>query len=475
MAATSLYGHVRPVVQIGRAMAARGHRVTVLTGVSYRTAVLAAGLDFRGLPDAADLSGPGRRLAPRSRAPRWVQGPDAILTSFVRPLKWQAEAVHRVLAEGSTAGAPYSLIIADVAFLGVQPLLLGCDPRPPVIGISATPVSISSIDTAPFGSALPPWPGRIGRMRNRQTEWLLRHGPLRRVNRDLGRALGEFGVPAGGMIFTDAALAFDHVFQLGLPELEYPRPDLPARIEFVGPLPAAPAARAVVDDGLAELPTDRPIVHVSQGTVDNRDPERLIIPAARGLATEDVRLVISTGGRPTEELRSRLRPWPDNAYVASFVDYARLLPRTTVMITNGGYGGVQLAARHGVGLIVAGDTEDKPEVAARAAWSGVGIDLHTGNPRPGRLRRAVRTVLADDRYRRRGAEIRAAADLRPDPAALIVARAEELAGGPGPADQPPTADTGDVGDARDPGRRRRYAEPTHERAGRSAGPMGGGG
>ena len=35
------------------------------------------------------------------------------------------------------------------------------------------------------------------------------------------------------------------------------------------------------------------------------------------------------------------------------------------MLTNGGYGGVQYALAHGVPLVVAGDTEDKPEVAAR--------------------------------------------------------------------------------------------------------------
>ena len=42
-----------------------------------------------------------------------------------------------------------------------------------------------------------------------------------------------------------------------------------------------------------------------------------------------------------------------------------LLPRTDVLVTNGGYGGVQQALAHGVPLVVAGRTEDKVEVAAR--------------------------------------------------------------------------------------------------------------
>ena len=40
------------------------------------------------------------------------------------------------------------------------------------------------------------------------------------------------------------------------------------------------------------------------------------------------------------------------------------------MVTNGGYGGVQQALANGVPLVVAGDSEDKPEVAARVAVVG---------------------------------------------------------------------------------------------------------
>jgi len=38
-------------------------------------------------------------------------------------------------------------------------------------------------------------------------------------------------------------------------------------------------------------------------------------------------------------------------------------------------------------------------VAARVAWSGVGVNLHTGRPKPEAIRRAVRRVLDNPRYR----------------------------------------------------------------------------
>jgi len=58
-----------------------------------------------------------------------------------------------------------------------------------------------------------------------------------------------------------------------------------------------------------------------------------------------------------------------------------------------------------VPLVTAGLTEDKIEVTARVAWSGVGIDLHTDRPTPEQVRDAVRRVLAEPSFRERSAVI----------------------------------------------------------------------
>jgi UDP:flavonoid glycosyltransferase YjiC (YdhE family) len=71
------------------------------------------------------------------------------------------------------------------------------------------------------------------------------------------------------------------------------------------------------------------------------------------------------------------------------------LPKTDVYVTNGGYGGVQYALRYGVPIVAAGGHEDKPEVIARVAWTGVGRRIRTETPTPA----AVRAVLDDHRYR----------------------------------------------------------------------------
>jgi len=79
--------------------------------------------------------------------------------------------------------------------------------------------------------------------------------------------------------------------------------------------------------------------------------------------------------------------------------YDELLTRTDVFVTNGGYGGVQYALRYGVPIVATGGKEDKPEVGGRVVWSGVGRRIRNERPSPRALRRAIRQVLGQPRYR----------------------------------------------------------------------------
>ena len=106
------------------------------------------------------------------------------------------------------------------------------------------------------------------------------------------------------------------------------------------------------------------------------------------LGGEEVIVVVTTGGRDISQLNV---PLPTNTYVAEHIPHDQLLPKVDVMVTNGGYGAVQRALSAGVPLVVAGNTEDKPEVAARVTWSGAGINLRTGTPTATAVRTAVRT------------------------------------------------------------------------------------
>jgi UDP:flavonoid glycosyltransferase YjiC (YdhE family) len=124
--------------------------------------------------------------------------------------------------------------------------------------------------------------------------------------------------------------------------------------------------------------------------------DELIRPSLEALASEDVWVIATTGGKRAEELGF---PIPANAVVEPFVPFVTLMPHVTVYITNGGYGGICIALAHGVPLISAGTTEDKSEVGNRVAHAGVGINLKTNRPTSEDMRTAVRRVLFEPSFK----------------------------------------------------------------------------
>jgi UDP:flavonoid glycosyltransferase YjiC (YdhE family) len=208
----------------------------------------------------------------------------------------------------------------------------------------------------------------------------------------------------------DSLLSPHLILAQGVPGLEYPRGDLPAHVHFVGRLTVSPSPQELPPwwpEVVAARAGGLPVVHVTQGTLDV-DLTDLLKPAIAGLAHEPMLVVCTTGGTPVSALGSL----PHNVRAARFVPHDQLLPLTDVMVTNGGWGGVLAAVQAGVPLVVAGASLDKPEVARRVAWSGVGKNLHTGKPGATRIRRAVRQVLAQPELARQarklGAEMAAA-------------------------------------------------------------------
>jgi UDP:flavonoid glycosyltransferase YjiC (YdhE family) len=142
---------------------------------------------------------------------------------------------------------------------------------------------------------------------------------------------------------------------------------------------------------------------VTQGTVANHNFELLIAPTLAALANEpDVLVVAAAGGRPVEAIPCAV---PSNARVASYLPFEWLLPRVDVLVTNGGYGSVNQAMSLGIPTVTAGMTEDKADVNARVAWSGVGVNLATNEPTQNALRAAVRTVLDRPAYRMRASQM----------------------------------------------------------------------
>lgn len=243
------------------------------------------------------------------------------------------------------------------------------------------------------------------------------------IQRFARRRLAETGAPRfSGYLVDLQPKVVDAYLQATVAGFEYPRSDLAPSVRFFGPILAPPSSSFEVPRWWDELEGGRPVVHVTQGTLDNADLGRLLLLSARALAGADVLVVATTGGPDPGPLR---RDLPANVRLERFIPHDLLLPHVDVMVTNGGYGGVQQALANGVPLVVAGDSEDKPEVAARVHWSGAGINLRTGCPSMAMVARAVRRVLVRASYRERARALQAEIAAS-DPLGAISAALTEL-------------------------------------------------
>ncbi len=400
---TPAQGHTAPLLALAGRLIGEGHDVVFFTTEHYRDRVEATGARFVPFAveyDAHDLmvANPERE----SSSKRGVGGvKDDLRRIFIGPIPGQYRDLRAVL-EGFAADC----IVVDTMFFGALPLALGPrSARPALACVGVMPYASNSRDTAPFGVAFQPGSGPLHRLRNATMNWATEHFALADIQRFARRRLAEAGSAGFSGYFIDLQpKVVDAFLQETVAGFEYPRSDLAPSVRFVGPILTPPAQSFEEPPWWGELGSGRPVVHVTQGTLDNADLGRLLLVTTRALARDDVLVVATTGGPDPEPLRGGL---PANVRLERFVPHDLLLPHVDVMVTNGGYGGVQQALANGVPLVVAGDSEDKPEVAARVQWSGTGVNLHTGRPSPAMVARAVRRVLSHGSYRERAQALQA--------------------------------------------------------------------
>ncbi|MEV4516798.1 glycosyltransferase [Dactylosporangium sp. NPDC049525] len=429
-------GHVGPTAGLAAELIARGHEVVAYTGGKYvsRFAELGAQVrpwvqaqDYDDADLAATFPAVGNGKGMRS-------GRANVELVLLGTAAGQAADIRATVEEHSAAGRPIDAIAADQLALGsaLAAEALGL----PWATVAITALTLTSRHLPPVGLRLLPVTGPVGRFRDAALRSLIGGVSRKMLAPQVNRVRGEVGLPQRADASLDDGYSPHLVLAQGVPGLDYPRPDLPAHVHYVGRLAPAARADAQLPEWWPELAAaraqGRPVVHVTQGTLDV-DPDDLLRPTIAALAGGEALVVATTGGAP----ESALDPLPGNVRVARFVPHDLLLPLVDVVVTNGGWGGALAAVQAGVPLVVAGATLDKPEVGRRVAWSGVGLDLRTGSPAAGRVGRAVAQVLKDPGFRRRAAELGAAltaAGGAPAAAKLI----EQLLTAPPRESPPPT-------------------------------------
>jgi UDP:flavonoid glycosyltransferase YjiC (YdhE family) len=395
-------GHFLPLTGLAQHLAQSGHDARFYTGPSYARRLTAMGVPHLPFRRATEIN--GDNLAEHFPEVERLKGPKRIAFDLEKVFFGNTEAHFADLRE-IREEFEFEVLVADGAFYAAY--LVARKLGVPVYGVGPGPTPAPTSPSAP-----PPFFGLTPAT-----------GPLTKVKHRVVRAMVESTTKPGMATFNgllnreglppytrsvfdlpwDAATLF---FQTGVPEMDFPRSDWPANHRFVGPLlpprTGAPAALPFADK-LGRFPST---VVVSQGTVDNRDPEKLLIPALTALADGDHLVVACTGRRHSDALRARFPH--DNIVVEDWVDFDTLLPRADLFLCNGGYGSIMHALMSEVPVLSAGKLEAKNDINARLAYRGLGVDLKTERPKPRQIETGVQRVLGDDAIKRNVARVAAA-------------------------------------------------------------------
>jgi MGT family glycosyltransferase len=378
-------GHAFPMIALGRALAARGHEVTLQTWRRWQAEVEAEGLTF--------IPAPEYQVFP--------SGPE--------PLDFYEAVVH---ATRDTLPLVRELrpdvVVADILTLA------------PALAAELESVPCATLIPHVYPHGEPDFPiyslgARLartgaGRRMWRRAQWPVQRG-LERGRRELNDTRARLGLPPHAHVH--GGISRELALVATFPQLEYPRA-WPKHVHVVGPLMWEPPARDV------ELPAgDEPLVLVAPSTAQDSE-HRLLRAALRGLADAPVR-VLATWNR---RLPPGPLPVPANAHVVEWVSYSRTMPLCDVVICHAGHGTLVRALASGCAVVACPAVGDMNENAARLDWAGAGVRLPRRFTTPRTLRLAVERSLVDPsiRARARGLAGCARAHDAGDAAARLVER-----------------------------------------------------
>jgi len=380
----------------------RGHEVLWYAGRAFHERIAAVGATPVPYTAAADFG--GRELDEAFPEFAGRGGARVIGEAFAKV--FVGEAARRVAdLRPVLAGQRIDAMLQDGLMYGVG--MLGELTGVPHATFGDGPLPYLEPDTPPFGPGLLPLRGPVGRLRNRAVAAAARRLIFADAQRVYDRTRAELGLPPyPGSVLDAVASPLLHL-QGCTPAFDYPRRALPPTVHWVGALRPDPPRDWAPPAWWPEVTGGSPpVVHVTQGSI-RPDMTELVVPALRGLAGQDVLVVVTTGGPSAADVAAAYGgPLPANARVSPFVPYEELLEHAAAFVTNGGYTGVTLALAHGVPIVQAGTTEEKAEIGARIQWTGVGLRLGTTRPAPAAVAGGVRRVLAEPSFRAAAERVR---------------------------------------------------------------------
>jgi UDP:flavonoid glycosyltransferase YjiC (YdhE family) len=393
-------GHFNPLTGVAVHLRDAGHDVRWYTGASYAGRLKKLGIPHLPFERALEINAETLPQLYPERAR--LRGPALIRFDFEHVFVVNAEAYFEDVRDIDHE-FPFDVMMADAGFMAAR--LVRDVMSKHVVGFGLLPILATSPDVPPNFSGLRPARTAAGRLVHRAMGAAMDRMVLAHGRKLYNQVLARHGLaPVTGSVFDEFYGYHDVLFQNGAPGFEYPRRRPSPNLHFAGLLAPHRNGTAPVPVQLDGIAPDRKVILVSQGTIDNHDPGKLIVPALEALLPTGALVIVGTGHRNTEELRRRFPA--DNAVIEDYVDFESVLERADAFVCNGGYGSTLLSLSKGIPLVAAGVMEGKNDINAHVEHFGVGINLHAEAPSPERIRAAVERVLSEPSFRRRAGEIR---------------------------------------------------------------------
>src|SRR3954447_91709 len=353
------YGDVHPMVGLGAALTARGHRVKLVTNPYFEEVVTGAGLELLPLGTKEEYV----RLTQHPHLWHPVRGPKLVLSyASARMLRPLYELLTANYVAGETVFCAHGMDLAS----RVAGEKLGA----PTASVVFAPGVLWTLHDSPRlkGALLGP---AVPRVLKRAQFWISDRFFIRPL---LGPQLNglrkDLGLPAVQRIFSRWLYRSDLTLGMFPDWFGAPQPDWPANVKAVGfPLWDAPGERPLPEDVEEFLAAGPAPIAFSPGSA-NREAHRFFAAAVDACERLGRRGVLMT--KYQDQLPAKL---PETVRAVGFVPMSKLLPRTAALVHHGGIGSCAQGLAAGVPQIVRPMSYDQFDNSRRVVRLGGGKEI----------------------------------------------------------------------------------------------------
>ncbi len=385
-------GHLNPIIALGYELQNRGHCITLVGFPDAEFKAVTAGLNFKAIGEfeypvgtvaqaMAELGQLEGLAALQYTINRYNQGASVVLRDApktIKEAKIEALLIDQSMFEGGTIAE-----FLNIPFITIcNALMLNPEPAVP--------------------PALTPW--------EYDTSWWaylrnqIGYALLTFVGQPIGETIAHYRRQWNLPAYSSSNDPFSKLAQISQQpaEFEFPRNSLPKHFHFAGPFVDA-LSREFTAFCFDKL-TEKPLIYVSLGTVQNR-MTWIFYKIAEACVGMNAQLVISLGGAAEPESLAQL---PGNPLVVKYAPQLELLKRTTLTITHAGLNTTLESLSNGVPMIAIPIANDQLGVAARIAWTGTGEVIHLDQLSVFKLRTAITKVLTKTSYKEKALQLQQA-------------------------------------------------------------------